>query len=324
MHYRNLGRWGVKVSAIGLGSWLTYGGSVAEDASRACIQRAYERGVTFFDTANVYARGVAEEILGRAIANYRRDSIVLATKVFFPMGNGPNDRGLSRKHVTEQAHLSLRRLGVDYIDLYQCHRYDNTTPLEETCSVMNDLVRAGKILYWGVSEWNADQIAAAVRMCRGAGWAEPVSNQPQYNALWRRIEDRVLPACAEYGLGTVAWAPMAMGVLTGKYDAAHAPPHGSRAAGPAGEMMSEYFTQEVLDAVARCKALAQEAGCTMAQLALAWVLRVPDISSAIVGATRPEHVDENVRAADLRLDPAIFARMDEILGPVGGYEAYHA
>jgi aryl-alcohol dehydrogenase-like predicted oxidoreductase len=324
MQYRQLGRWGVKVSVIGLGSWLTYGRAVEEDVARTCIRRAYERGVTFFDTANVYARGRSEEMVGRAVAEFPRDSVVLATKVFFPMGDGPNDRGLSRKHVTEQLHHSLRRLGTDYIDLYQCHRYDRATPLEETCSVMNDLVRAGKILYWGVSEWNADQIGAAVLLCRARGWSEPVSNQPQYSALWRRIEERILPACAQYGLGNVVWSPLAMGVLTGKYATIKDPPRGSRAAGSELDMMEDYFKQPILDAVQRAVPLSKEAGCTFSQLALAWCLRRPEISSTIVGATRPEQVDDNAAAGSLTIDPGIFARMDEILRPVAPYEPYQA
>jgi aryl-alcohol dehydrogenase-like predicted oxidoreductase len=322
MRYRNLGRWGVKVSAVGLGSWLTYGGSVEEDAARACIQRAYELGVTFFDTADVYARGRAEEVVGRAIRELPRDQLVLATKVFFPIGNGPNDGGLSRKHVRAQIDASLRRLGVDYVDLYQCHRYDIATPLEETVQMMDDLVRAGKILYWGVSEWNADQIAGAVNLARARGWAEPVSNQPQYSALWRRVEPRVFPVCRQYGLGNVVWSPLAMGILTGKYtDAAH-PPDGTRAAGNAAGMMEDYFTQPVLDAVQRLRPLAERAHCTLAQLALAWCLRTDVVSSVIVGATRPEQVDDNVAAADLDVDPEIFRQMDDILAPVAPFEPY--
>jgi voltage-dependent potassium channel beta subunit len=315
MRYRNLGRWGVKISAVGLGSWLTYGGAVGEETARACIARAYELGVTFFDTANVYAGGRAEEVVGRAIKAFPRESIVLATKVFYPMGDGPNDRGLSRKHVFEQCHTSLRRLGVDYIDLYQCHRYDATTPLDETCAVMSDLVRQGKILYWGVSEWTADHIVEAVTLCRERGWAEPVSNQPQYSALWRHIEERVLPTSAAYGLGTVVWSPLAMGILTGKYASVDAPPAGTRAAGGARGMMEDYYTQPILDAVQQLKFVARSAGTTFAQLALAWCLRRPEISSAIVGASKVEHVDD-VAAADLDIDPALFAKMDEILLPV--------
>jgi len=322
VRYRNIGRWGVKVSAVGLGSWLTYGSSIDEATARACVERAYARGVTFFDTANVYARGRAEEIFGRALAGFRRDSIVLATKLFFPMGDGPNDKGLSRKHIFEQCHRSLERLSVEYLDLYQCHRFDVQTPLEETCAAMNDLVRQGKILYWGVSEWNADQIAGIATLCRAHGWAEPISNQPQYSALWRRIEERVLPTCAEFGLGNVVWSPLAMGILTGKYSDANKPPQGTRAAGPAAGMMEGYFTQPVLDAVQRLKPFAQEAHATLGQLALAWCLRRPEISSVIVGATKPEHVDDNVVAGDLDVDPGIFAQMDQILAPVAPYEPY--
>jgi aryl-alcohol dehydrogenase-like predicted oxidoreductase len=322
MRYRKLGRWGVNVSVVGLGSWLTYGGAVEGGAARDCIVRAFERGINFFDTANVYARGGAEEVVGRAIAQFARDDIVLATKVYFPMGPGPNDRGLSRKHIREQIDRSLIRLATHYVDLYQCHRYDIATPLEETCGAMNDLVRAGKILYWGVSEWTADQIIAAVTLCRARDWAEPVSNQPQYSALWRRIEARVLPACREYGLGNVVWSPLAMGILTGKYaDAAH-PPAGTRAAGESAEMMDRYYTQRVLDAVQQLRPLAREAGCTPAQLSLAWCLRDPVISAVIVGATRPEQIDDNVVAADLEIAPELFVAMDKILAPVVPYEPY--
>jgi aryl-alcohol dehydrogenase-like predicted oxidoreductase len=312
----------LSVSAVGLGSWLTYGGNVGAETTRQCVLRAWERGITFIDTANVYARGAAEEVLGPILKELKRDALVLATKVYFPMGDMPTERGLSRKHVHDQLHHSLRRLQVEYIDLYQCHRYDVTTPIEETCEMMNDLVRAGKILYWGVSEWNADQIAAAVALCRARGWAVPISNQPQYSALWRRIEERVLPTCAEYGVGNVVWSPLAMGILTGKYTDAKNPPAGTRAATAAKDMMEDYFTQPVLDAVQKLRPLAQEAGCTLAQLALAWCLRQPTVSSVIVGATRPEHVDENARAADLHIDSAIFDRMNSILESVLPYEPY--
>jgi voltage-dependent potassium channel beta subunit len=322
VRYRNLGRWGVKVSTVGLGSWLTYGSSVEEDAARACIKRAYERGVTFFDTANVYARGRAEEVVGRAIREFPRERIVLATKVYFPMGEGPNDRGLSRKHVREQIDASLRRLQTDYVDLYQCHRYDVSTPLEETVQAMDDLVRGGKILYWGVSEWNADQIASAVMLARARGWAEPVSNQPQYSALWRRAEPRVFPVCKQYGLGNVVWSPLAMGILTGKYTDATHPPQGTRAASRSADMMEDYFTQPVLDAVQKLKPLAERARCTPAQLALAWCLRDEVVSSVIVGATRPEQVDDNVAAADLDVDPQVFRELDDILVPVAPFEPY--
>jgi voltage-dependent potassium channel beta subunit len=322
MRYRQLGRWGMRVSAVGLGSWLTYGGSVEEATARACMRRAYELGVTFFDTANVYAGGGAEEVVGRVIKDFSRDGIVLATKVFFPMGDGPNDQGLSRKHIRMQIDASLRRLDVQYIDLYQCHRYDVHTPLEETCEAMNDLVRSGKILYWGTSEWNPDQIAAACMLARARGWAEPISNQPQYSALWRRVEPRVFPVCREYGLGNVVWSPLAMGILSGKYTSAENAPKGTRAASSSADMMEDYFTQPVLDAVQRLKPLAERAHCTLAQLALAWCLRDEVVSSVIVGATRPEQVDDNAAAADLDVDHAIFHEMNDILAPVAPYEPY--
>ena len=232
------------------------------------------------------------------------------------MGDGPNDRGLSRKHVTEQCHASLRRLGVDYIDLYQCHRYDRSTPLDETCAVMDALVRAGKILYWGVSEWDADQIEAVVTMCRARGLAEPISNQPQYSLLWPQIEERILPATAQYGLGNVVWSPLAMGILSGKYTDASTPPPGTRAAGPAASMMGTFFKQPILDAVQKALPIASEAGVPLAQLALAWCLRKPQISSVIFGATKVEHVDANVAAGNLDIDSSVFAQLEAVLEPV--------
>lgn len=318
MQYRNLGRWGVKVSSVSLGSWLTYGGSVEQDTARACVERAYELGVNFFDTANVYARGGAEEVMGAALAQFPRESYVLATKVYFPMSRRPNESGLSRKHVFEAAHQSLRRLGVDYVDLYQCHRHDDETPLEETCRVMDDLVRQGKVLYWGVSEWSADQIARAVDLCRAEGWAVPVSNQPQYSALWRQIEDDVLPTCADVGMGNVVWSPLAGGVLTGKYATPDDVPPDSRAAGGDKTFVEQWMRPEVLDAVQALRPIADDAGCTLAQLALAWCLREPWVSSVIVGATKPSHVDDNVAAADLDLDDDVLDRVDEILETVIG------
>ncbi|HTV94247.1 MAG TPA: aldo/keto reductase family protein [Verrucomicrobiae bacterium] len=324
MEYRALGHSGLKLSVIGIGSWLTFGNSVDRDTSHACIRAAFERGVNFIDTANVYARGAAEETLAPILRELNRGALVLATKVYFSMGEGANERGLSRKHIRDQVHHSLRRLGVDYIDLYQCHRYDTSTPLEETCEIMNDIIRAGKVLYWGVSEWNADQIAAAVTLCRARGWAVPVSNQPQYSALWRRIEARVLPVCREYGVGNVVWSPLAMGILSGKYvDAAH-PPAGTRAAGPYRDMMEEYFTQPVLDAVQKLQPLAAQAGISMSQLALAWVLRQSAVTSAIVGATSPAHVKDNAATASVKLDDELIAAVDRVLIPVAPNEPYLA
>jgi aryl-alcohol dehydrogenase-like predicted oxidoreductase len=324
MRYRTLGHSGLQLSVIGLGSWLTFGKTVDRDATRACVLRAWEGGVNFIDTANVYARGEAEATLGPILKELDRGALVLATKVYFPMGESPNQQGLSRKHIRDQIDLSLKRLRVDYVDLYQCHRYDGITPLEETCAMMNDLVRDGKILYWGVSEWNADQIAAAATLCAAKGWAVPIGNQPQYSALWRRVEERVLPTCRRYGIGNVVWSPLAMGILSGKYTDARRPPAGTRAAGESKDMMEDYFTQPVLDAVQRLQPLAKRAGCTLAQLSLAWCLREPTITSAIVGATKVEHIDENLAAADLTIDPEIFEQMNQILAPISPKEPYLA
>ncbi len=316
MRYRRLGRAGMKVSTVSLGSWLTYGGSVAEETATACIHRAFELGVNFFDTANVYAGGRAEEVVGAALWHLRRDDYVVATKVYFPVGDGPNDSGLSRKHVWEQVHRSLRRLGVDHIDLYQCHRYDPRTPLEETCRVMDDLVRAGKILYWGTSEWSADQLRTATELCRSQGWSPPASNQPEYSALQRRIEADVLPVSEELGIGNVVWSPLAQGVLTGKYRTPDDLPAGSRAAGQGRRFMESWLTSETLDAVAAVAKVADQLGCSPAQLALAWCLRQPAVSSVIVGATRTEQVDANVAAADLDVDPEVLETVTELLDPV--------
>ncbi|MEZ5170708.1 MAG: aldo/keto reductase family protein [Acidimicrobiia bacterium] len=316
MRYRSVGRWGVEVSEVGLGSWLTYGGSVEADAATACIRRAYELGVNFFDTANVYSAGRAEEVMGAALADYRRESYVLATKVYFPMSRRPNSSGLSRKHIMEQLHASLRRLGTDTIDIYQCHRYDEKTPLEETCAAMADAIRSGKVHYWGVSEWTADQIAHAVTLCRSEGWPVPISNQPQYSMLWREIEKRVLPVSGELGLGQVVWSPLAQGVLTGKYATPDDIPEDSRAAGGDKDMVTWLLEPEVLDAVQALRPLAEEAGCTLPQLALKWALREPGISSVIVGATKVEHVDDNVAASDLDVPDELLQRAGDLLESV--------
>ncbi len=315
MQYRKLGRWGVRVSEISLGSWITYGGSVGDDAARDCIRRAYELGVNFFDTANVYHRGAAERIMGAALAEFRRDSLVVGTKVFHPMGEGANDAGLSRKHVIEQLHASLSRLDTDYVDLYQCHRYDDNTPLEETVRAMSDLISQGKVLYWGTSEWRADQIAAAVEIARAGGWYPPVSNQPQYNALYRRVEKSVLSTTAACGMGNVIWSPLAMGVLTGKYARGEGVPEGTRADSADRQFMDafDYLSDSTLDTVALLGSLADEAGVSLGQLALRWVLRRPEVSSVIVGATKVAHVDENIAATEADVDPAVIERMTAIL-----------
>ena len=317
VEYRRLGGSGVKVSEISLGSWLTYGGSVAEEQARACIYRAYELGINFFDTANVYMRGAAEEIVGRALKGFERDSYFLATKVYFPMGEGPNDRGLSRKHITEQCHASLKRLGVDYVDLYQCHRYDVDTPLEETLRALDDLVRQGKVLYVGVSEWTADQIADVLRIAKEMNLDRIVSNQPRYNMLQRGIEDAVIPLSEREGVGQVVFSPLAQGILTGKYRPGEAPEEGTRAADPeSSRFMQRLMNEEVLTAVDGLRAVASEAGLTMTQLALAWVLRHPNVSSAIIGASRPEQVEDNAAASGVELPPEALGRIDDVLNGV--------
>jgi voltage-dependent potassium channel beta subunit len=317
VEYRRLGASGVRVSEIGLGSWLTYGVGVEADVARACVAAAYELGVNFFDTADVYGRGAAERVLGEALAGYERSSYVLATKVYFPVGDGPNDRGLSRKHIVEQCHASLRRLRTDYIDLYQCHRFDDETPLEETLRALDDLVRQGKVLYVGVSEWSAGQIAEALRLADETGLDRLVSNQPEYSILQRRIEAEVLPLCAGEGVGQVVWSPLAQGVLTGKYRKGQPPPPDSRAASrKMGAFVKNWLTDEVLEAVERLLVVAGEAGMSLAQLALAWVLRQPAVASAIIGATRPAQVQENCAAAGRKLDAEVLAAVDKAVAGV--------
>jgi aryl-alcohol dehydrogenase-like predicted oxidoreductase len=321
MEYRRLGGSGVRVSEISLGSWLTYGGSVAEERATACINRAYEIGINFFDTANVYRRGAAEEIVGRALKNFDRDSYFLATKVYFPMGEGPNDSGLSRKHITEQCHASLKRLGVDYVDLYQCHRYDENTPLEETLRALDDLVRQGKVLYVGVSEWTAEQISAALRIAREMNLDRIVSNQPQYNMVQRRIEADVIPLCEREGIGQVVFSPLAQGVLTGKYSPGDAPDEGTRASDPESNVfMQQLMNEEVLSAVEGLRSVASDAGLSMPQLALAWVLRQQDVSSAIIGASRPVQVEDNAAASGVKLSDDTLSEIDRILGGVTRFE----
>ena len=317
MEYRRLGASGLKVSEIGLGSWLTYGVGVEADMARRCLATAYDLGVRFFDTANAYGRGAAERVVGEALAGYERSSYVLATKVYFPMGDGPNDAGLSRKHVMEQCHASLRRLGTDYLDLYQCHRYDDDTPLDETLRALDDLVRQGKVLYVGVSEWTAGQIADGLGVADDLGLDRIVSNQPEYSILQRRIEAEVLPLCAREGVGQVVWSPLAQGVLTGKYRKGQPLPPDSRAASRRmGMFVGRWLTDEVLDVVERLGAIADEAGLTLAQLALAWVLRDPNVASAIVGASRPEQLQENCAAAGRRLDADVLAAVDKAVAGV--------
>jgi aryl-alcohol dehydrogenase-like predicted oxidoreductase len=317
MEFRRLGRSGLSVSEISYGNWLTHGSQVEEEQAHACVHAALDAGITSFDTADVYAGTKAESVLGRALSGQRRESVEIFTKVFWPTGTGPNDRGLSRKHVTESAHASLKRLQTDYIDLYQAHRFDRNTPLEETMLAFADLVRQGTVLYVGVSEWNAEQITRGAALARELN-VPLVSNQPQYSALWRVIEAQVVPACEREGLSQIVFSPIAQGVLTGKYKPGAEPPAGSRATDDKGgaNMIARYLRDDVLTRVAALQPIADDLGLSMAQLAVAWVLQNPNVASAIVGASRPEQVAENVKAAGVTLSEDVLTRIDEALGDV--------
>ena len=317
MQHRYLGRSGLKVSEISYGNWITHGSQVEEDAAVACVNAALDVGITTFDTADVYAGTRAEAVLGRALKGLRREGLEIFTKVYWPTGEGPNDRGLSRKHISESINGSLRRLGTDYVDLYQAHRFDHETPLEETMRAFDDLVRAGKVLYVGVSEWDAEQIRRAVEIADAMGFDRLISNQPQYSMLYRVIEAEVVPTSVELGLGQVVWSPIAQGVLTGKYLPGQPPPEGSRATDPtSGHFTERLRTEPILTAVQRLKPIADEAGLTMAQLAVAWVLQHDFISSAIVGATRPEQVADNAGASGIVLGDDVMAAIDTALDGV--------
>ncbi|GAA4839737.1 aldo/keto reductase family protein [Kitasatospora terrestris] len=316
MEFRHLGRSGLIVSEIAYGNWLTHGSQVEEETAAACIRAALDAGITTFDTADVYAETRAESVLGRALKGERREGLEILTKVYWPTGPGRNDRGLSRKHIMESINGSLRRLQTDYVDVYQAHRYDTLTPLEETMEAFADVVHSGKAHYIGVSEWTAEQIRAGHALARELR-IPFVSSQPQYSALWRVIEAEVVPACEELGIGQVVWSPIAQGVLTGKYLPGAEPPAGSRATDERGSaFVSRWLQPEVLERVQQLRPLADEAGLSLAQLAVAWVLQNPNVSSAIIGASRPEQVAENVKASGVKLEPALLARMDEILAPV--------
>ncbi|MFN8191510.1 MAG: aldo/keto reductase family protein [Nocardioidaceae bacterium] len=318
MEFRNLGASGLKVSAIAYGNWLTHGSQVEEDAAVACVRRALDEGITTFDTADVYADGAAELVLGKALQGERREALEIFTKVFFPVGEvRPNGHGLSRKHIRESIDASLRRLGTDYVDLYQAHRFDHQTPLEETMSAFADVVHAGKAHYIGVSEWTADQLRSARALARELH-IPLVANQPQYNMIWRVIEEEVVPASRELGIGQIVWSPIAQGVLTGKYLPGSPPPAGSRATDDKGgaTMVARYLNDDVLERVRRLKPLADEAGLTMAQLAVAWVLHNDNVAAAIIGASRPEQVTDNAKAAGVRLDDGLLAAIDSVLDGV--------
>jgi aryl-alcohol dehydrogenase-like predicted oxidoreductase len=318
MRTRNLGASGLKISEIAYGNWLTHGSQVEEDEALACVRQALDEGITTFDTADVYANTRAEEVLGKALAGERRESLEILTKVYWPTGpGGPNDSGLSRKHIMESIDGSLRRLGTDYVDLYQAHRYDHETPLEETMEAFADVVRAGKALYIGVSEWRAEEIRRAHALARELR-VPLVSNQPQYSMLWRVIEAEVVPTCRELGIGQVVWSPVAQGVLTGKYRPGQAPPRGSRATDASGgaDMIRRWLRDEVLEPVQRLRPIAEDAGLSMAALAVAWVLQNDNVSAAIIGASRPEQVTDNVKASGVGLGADAMARIDQIVGDV--------
>jgi aryl-alcohol dehydrogenase-like predicted oxidoreductase len=309
MKYRKLGASDLEVSEIALGSWLTYGVGVEAEAARACLDRAFEVGINFIDTANIYGRGAAESFLGEALAGRSRDSYILATKLFFPMTD--SDSGLSAAQIEKQLDASLKRLKTDYVDLYQCHRYDEATPLEETMQALTRAVESGKTRYVGFSEWPADKIKAAIDM---AGVARFVSSQPQYSLLWRAPEKEVIPLCAANGISQIVWSPLAQGVLTGKYAPGAPPPAGSRAASEEmGGWIGAWLREPVLEAVQKLKPLAAEAGLSLAQFALAWVLREPNVASAIIGASRPAQVDDNAAASGATVDPALFAEAERIV-----------
>jgi aryl-alcohol dehydrogenase-like predicted oxidoreductase len=315
MEFRFLGRSGLRVSEISYGNWLTHGSQVEEEAALACVRAALDVGITTFDTADVYAGTKAEAVLGRALKQERREGLEIFTKVFWPTGPGQNDRGLSRKHILEGIDGSLRRLQTDYVDLYQAHRYDHDTPLEETMLAFADVVRAGKALYIGVSEWRAEEIRAAKALADELH-VPLVSNQPQYNMLWRVIEAEVVPTSEELGLGQIVWSPIAQGALTGKYKPGAQPPEGSRATDQAGgaNMIRRWLDDDILRRVQELAPIAGDLGLSMAQLAVAWVLQNDNVSSAIVGASRPDQVTDNAGAAGVRLEPDVLKRIDEALG----------
>src|SRR5215218_8769673 len=313
MQYRQLGRSDLMVSEISLGSWLTYGAGVETDRATACVRRAFEVGINFFDTANVYGRGAAESFLGEVLSGVDRSSYVLATKAYFPMSD--KDRGLSAAQIRKQSEASLKRLRTDYVDLYQCHRYDKNTPLEETMEALTELVRSGKARYIGFSEWTAEQIEAALAI---PGVERFVSSQPEYSMLWRKAE-QVIPLCAKEGIGQVVWSPLAQGALTGKYKPGAPPPADSRAASKSmGSMMGRFREDSVLAAVQRLRPIAEDLGLTMAQLALAWVLQEENVASAITGASRPDQIDDNVAASGVALDKDVMAQIDDALGDTVG------
>jgi aryl-alcohol dehydrogenase-like predicted oxidoreductase len=318
MDFRTLGRSGLKISEIAYGNWITHGGQVEADAAKACVRAALDAGITTFDTADVYHRGAAETVLGQALKGQRREGLEIFTKVYWPMGDGANDRGLSRKHILESIDGSLKRLGTDYVDLYQAHRFDYEVPLEETMAAFADVVRQGKALYIGVSEWRAEEIREGKKLADALG-IQLISNQPQYSALYRVIEAEVEPTSRELGISQIVFSPIAQGVLTGKYLPGQPVPSGTRATdekGGGAQFIRGLLRDDVLERVQQLRPLADEAGLSLAALAVAWVLANDNVAAAIIGASRPEQVKDNVQASGRPLDPALKARIDEILAPV--------
>jgi len=316
MEYRRLGSSGMYVSEITYGNWITHGSQVEQEAAIKCVRAAFDNGITTFDTADVYAGTRAETVLGKALKGVRRESYELLTKVYWPTGPGKNDRGLSRKHIMESVHASLKRLKTDHLDLYQMHRFDFDTPLEESLSAFDDLIRQGKVHYIGFSEWTAAQISDALKIQDNRGYTRFVSSQPQYSMLWRVIESEVVPLSKEKGIGQIVWSPIAQGALTGKYLPGKKPPAGSRATDKKGgaNMISRWMRDEVLIAVQNLKPIADANGLTLAQLAVAWVLQNPNVSSAIIGATKPSQIKENVKASGVKLDASTMKQIDQVLG----------
>ncbi len=312
MKYRQLGASDLKVSEIAIGSWLTYGVGVERDKAQACVKRALELGINLIDTANVYGRGAAETFLGETLADVPRKSYILATKLFGPMSD--TDRGLSRAQIFKQLDASLKRLRTDYVDLYQCHRYDVDTPLEETMQALTEVVKQGKVRYIGFSEWPPQRIVDAFAMPNVERF---VSSQPEYSMLWRRPEQKVIPYCKEHGVSQIVWSPLAQGVLSGKYfPGAVAPPNTRASSEAMNGFIGNWLKPYILEAVQKLKPLAQQAGASLSQFALAWILREPNVAAAIVGASRPEQLEENVKASELVVDPALFTQAEEILKPV--------
>jgi aryl-alcohol dehydrogenase-like predicted oxidoreductase len=316
MEYRRLGSSGMYVSEIAYGNWITHGSQVEEAAAIKCVRTALDEGITTLDTADVYAGTRAETVLGKALKGVRRESYELFTKVYWPTGTGKNDRGLSRKHIMESVHASLKRLNTDHIDLYQMHRFDYETPIEESLKAFEDLIRQGKVHYIGFSEWNADQIASAISYQKAQGFDRFVSSQPQYSMLWRVIEKKVVPLCEREGIGQIVWSPIAQGVLTGKYLAGQKVPAGSRASDKksGANFISRWMRDEVLNAVQQLKPIAASVDLTMSQLALAWALQNTNVSSVIMGATKPSQVKENVKASGVKLSADLMKQIDVVLG----------